>query len=332
MIRILITFVMAVSLSGCMTDFSSLTTIQITPIEEVTGQCDAGNTEACLEAGRRYRNGSDAPEDINLAVKYLSAGCRGKNRKACETLYKVGWDMYKTNKYARDDAALLEMFELSCTGDFGPACATIAYNYEKGKGVAKNPAKALELYEKGCVHGSSMGCDHAGDMYISEKNVARNPAKAKSLYEKGCAWKNSGACAGLGTIYLKGDGVKQDYNQAYIYYSQSCDKAPSDNDNAGCFALAQLYDQGLGCPQDKAEAVRLYGQACRVVKPKNAEACVKLAQAYQTGTGIKPDANAAHEYFRLACTLGNREGCVGQYKDECDRLKIPKACEWLKKN
>jgi TPR repeat protein len=58
---------------------------------------------------------------------------------------------------------------------------------------------------------------------------------------------------------------------------------------------------------------------------------VKLAKAYQSGEGIKPDANAAREYFRQACVLGSKEGCLGQSQDECKRLKLPSACARLKK-
>jgi TPR repeat protein len=308
-----------------------MASMQSIPIEEVVAQCEKGDMVACNDAGTRYRNGSDAPEDIDLAVKYFTQSCDGKNKGACKTLYKIGYNFYKTKKYSRDNPSLIRIFEISCTGDYGSGCSSLAYNYQHGKGVSNNPVKALELYEKGCKNGSSMGCDYAGDMYVSGKHVARNPTKAKSLYEKGCKWKDSGACAGLGLLYFKGDGVNQDYEKAYTYLVQSCDKSPSDNDNAGCYNLAKLYEQGLGCQKDIVEAVRLYGLACHVVRPKNAEACIRLAQAYQTGHGIEANANGAHEYFRLACTLGNQEGCVEQYTDECDRLKHPQACEWLKK-
>jgi TPR repeat protein len=169
-------------------------------------------------------------------------------------------------------------------------------------------------------------------MFYEEGNhVTRDLAKAKSYYEKGCRGEEALACARIGLMYMQGNGVPQNYDLAFTYLEKSCQGALDDRNNAGCFGLARLYEQGLGCQQDKEQAVKLYRLTCYGVEPKNAEGCVKLAKAYQSGEGIEPDANAVHEYFRQACDLGSREGCVGRYTDECDRLKIPQACEWMKK-
>ena len=128
MIKIMISLLTAIGLSACVNQFSTLGTIQTTTIEEVVSQCDAGDLKACLNAGRRYRSGMDAPENIDLAVKYFNLSCSGKNREACEDLYDIGWNLYRTNKYTRDDPSLLEMFKVSCAGDYGPACSSLGYN------------------------------------------------------------------------------------------------------------------------------------------------------------------------------------------------------------
>lgn len=322
-------------LLSCAGQYSTITGNNKMTLEEIVSHCDAGDMAACLKAGKIYRFGKflgyDTPKNIELATQYYAKGCANQSKEACKDLYTMYWDLYQRNEYARSDPALLKVFETSCNGGYGPACSSLAYNYQKGKGVGKNPMKALALYEKGCQNGSPSGCHYAGDIYEEGKSVSRNPNKAKTFYEKGCNWENAGACTGLGLMYLKGDDVTQDISNAYAYFLRSCSSNPDDNDTEGCFNLAKLYEGGLGCEQDLAKAVALYGQACKF-QPKIAEACLKLAQANQTGKGVKTDDNAAWNYFRDACNLGSHEGCVGWHSDGCDRLKNLEDCEWLKKH
>jgi len=295
------------------------------PIETVAARCEKGEMTYCNVVGHRYRAGTDAPKDWKLAANYYTIGCQGGEESSCESLYEMGFDYFYGKTQKQDYGLAIKLLQVSCHSDYGPACTTLGNAYEDGKGVKKNWAKALELYILGCNNGSSDGCRYAGDVYLKNE-----PAKAKAFYERGCKRDNPHACAKLGDFYLKGKIVKRDCGKAYECFLKSCDNTPSRNVTEGCFALAGLYEQGLGVPKDKSKAVKYYRFACYLTRPKKAEACIKLAQAYQTGEGIEKNANSAHEYFDQACRLGSKQGCIAKYRDECRRLKIPNACNWLK--
>jgi len=334
-VKLFLALILVLTLSSCANQIASMTGSNETTMEDLTKQCNEGDTGACLSAGRTYRYGHsyiyNAPKDIGLATEYYVLACNGKNNKACKELYEMYKELLRKKEFTRGHPTILDMYGKSCTGGYGPACSSLAYNYENGKGVDKNQIKALALYEKGCSSGSRLGCGHAGDVYMKGKFVTRDPIKAKQFYEKACGWEHANACAKLGLIYLEGNIVKKDINKAYTYFASSCSGRISDDDTTGCYNLAKMYEKGLGCEQNEAQALELYSQACRW-EPKIADACVKLAQAYESGAGIEEDHNAAWNYYRDACNLGSHEGCVGWHTDGCDRLKNALDCEWLKKH
>ncbi|PIE58512.1 MAG: hypothetical protein CSA33_02285 [Desulfobulbus propionicus] len=328
-VRPFLALILVLTLSSCVNQITSVTSTKEVTVEDLATKCNEGDMDACFRAGHTYRY--SAPIDLDLATKYYISGCDGKNQKACKELYEMYKELLRKKEFARGHPTILDIYGRSCTGGYGPACSSVAYNYENGKGVDKNQIKALALYEKGCNSGSRVGCDHAGDIYMKGKHVTRNPIKAKHFYEKACGWGYVNSCAELGLMYLKGDTVKKDIKKAYTYFVSSCSGSIVDNDTTGCYNLAKMYEKGIGCEKNEAQATKLYSQACRR-KPRIGDACVKLARAYQTGKGVQLDDNAAREYFRYACDLGNFEGCVGYHSDGCDRLKNPLACEWLKKH
>ncbi|MGB5983933.1 MAG: tetratricopeptide repeat protein [Desulfobacterales bacterium] len=334
-VRSFLALILVLTLSSCANQITSVMSSKQATVEDLATQCNEGDMDACLKAGRTYRYGHyfiyDAPKDLDLATKYYILGCDGKNQEACKALYEMYKESLRKKEFTRGHPTILDMYGNSCTGGYGPACSSLAYNYEIGKGVDKNQIKALALYEKGCNSGSRVGCDHAGDIYMKGKHVTRDPIKAKQFYEKACGWGYVNSCAELGLMYLKGDTVKKDINKAYTYFVSSCSGHIVDNDTTGCYNLAKMYEKGIGCELNQAQAINLYSQACRW-KPKIADACVKLAQAYESGVGIEKDHNAAWNYYRDACELGSPEGCVGWHTDGCDRHKNVLDCEWLKKH
>jgi TPR repeat protein len=322
------------TLAGCITMPSVPTLLDLDgmPVETLLEECRAGEMSQCRVAGNRYRFGTNAPRDLALAAECYGRICENGDESGCKSLYDIGYN-HLTGKdhlgkeIPQNYKIAMDLFDISCSGNYGPSCTALGEGYTNGQGVNKDPAKGLSLYVKGCETGSPRGCLYAGNHYAKQ-----DFATAKPYYEKACGWENTHACAALGRYYFDNKAGGQSDPLALEYLLKSCSGTVSTNDSNGCYTLARMYKTGRGTPKNLSEAVVYFRRACYLSRPKHAEGCVKLAQAYQTGRGIEKDANGAHEYFRQACGLGNPTGCLEMHKDRCKRLGQPDSCKWLKKH
>jgi len=102
----------------------------------------------------------------------------------------------------------------------------------------------------------------------------------------------SQACAFVGYMYEIGRGTEKNFRQALKYYETG---SSSDKDNA--FKTAKLYENGMGTPCDKQRAMIFFKKAADL---GHGEACVVVAEAYETGQIVTQNMTEALNYYKLA--------------------------------
>ena len=79
-------------------------------------------------------------------------------------------------------------------------------------------------------------------------------------------------------------------------------------DGAACTDLAILHYYGTGVPRDLGQYVSYLERGCSALQDRTA--CKLLADAYQWGQGVEPDATRTRTLLIRACELGGAASCL----------------------
>lgn len=175
--------------------------------------CDGGSGVGCAFLGilhgvslegkdRDKRDKVKAQELWDKAIPMLEKECNNNQAFSCEILgnayveayYGMQEDFAKGKKFA----------EKACDLDKS-RCGTLAYIYDRGKGVEQDYSKAIALYKQSCEAGSDMGCYEMGRSYEHGEGVERDIHKAKEFYKKACDMGIQKACAYYQRLQDKGE-------------------------------------------------------------------------------------------------------------------------------
>jgi serine/threonine-protein kinase len=164
-----------------------------------------------------------------------------------------------------------------CDGKDGLACATLAFAAAWGTGMSPDASTALRAGEAACDAGAGDGCTIASDV----ANVAGDAAKAGALAKRGLPMVRD-TCAG--------------------------------GDDQACISFDELAASGRAGERPLAEAAKLLQIGCDRGGPMS---CLALANAYEYGIGVAPDATRARELGKraggalaAACDLGRLTACA----------------------
>ncbi|OQX49997.1 MAG: hypothetical protein B5M46_02375 [Epsilonproteobacteria bacterium 4484_20] len=115
---------------------------------------------------------------------------------------------------------------------------------------------------------------------------------------KSCSEGDSEACNRIGTFFEHGIETKQNLTKAKLYYNKAC----TLGHGAACSRLAQILKQ----EEDYQNASKYYFAGCRF---NHADACCDLASLFRAGKGVKTDYKQAKQYYKKACSLGDKSSC-----------------------
>jgi sel1 repeat-containing domain protein len=86
--------------------------------------------------------------------------CKAGDTQACMEAGKYFTDMARTQAYYEKAA---QMYKIACDKDAFEACGKLGALYAQGLGVKKDAVKARELFKKACDGGDKAGCDRYGE-------------------------------------------------------------------------------------------------------------------------------------------------------------------------
>jgi TPR repeat protein len=226
-------------------------------VNECKAQCDKGSPQSCAIAGYIFEKGEGVKDDLDLALKYYTKACDGRENEGCAG---IGYVLSK-----RKDPSSTDIFRKSCErgsargcsgigqqlrikGDLVPAAKTFGracgLGYKRAcfyagamlSKLRQNPEEGFEFYQMACYGGDERGCLAAGAMEQDGVGTRANPGPGKALIERGrlglekeCDEKHYESCEVLGDFWMgQFTGNAPTRDKARSYYDLAC-KGGSEN-------------------------------------------------------------------------------------------------------
>lgn len=323
--------------------------------------CELSDAVGCANAGRLLGDGADGvPQDVPAATKLLARGCAGDSDDACDMLANAAKLLVAPDKPAPANLQLaITAYEQLCDRDDGASCSEAGWTLET-RVAAKDDAAIVKLYERGCKLDDNAGCYHHARLthdaagferacQLHDKRAcleamkpwlaSKTPAKAYPFLEEACRLDDKQSCK---TGCKLGDPLSCEYaddrKRAVALRTQGCDA----NDSKSCFDLGYAYHHGEGVKLDHARGAELEEKACKLggldacfdlaerkekaldraadlpgaaadyddlCKRGDGDACDALAFLHTEGRGVAKDPAAASALYLRGCDLGTASSC-----------------------
>jgi len=138
-------------------------------------------------------------------------------------------------------------------------------------------------------------------MYLDGKGVQQDYLQAAKWLEKASDENLPYADYKLAGMYFEGKGVTRDETRAFELYqkalSEYLQQEEQQPDSAVEYRIAQMYENGLGSKANIPEAAKWFTQAA---ENGHSYAQYKLSKLNLSGKGIRPDAQVANQYHKMA--------------------------------
>lgn len=266
-----------------------------------------------IALGDHYLNGTILEKNEKRAFEWYM---KAANQNNGQGLYKVGYCYYNGLGVEKNKAKSLEYYEKSAKEGNYKVIADITNMYVNGDGVPQNMSKALfwqEIlafkndkdaqqfvianqtieYEKVNLSGAALR-----DIAISNYK-AKNYSWAEFCIKRALELGNNDARLDYGLWLSKGEGVQKDYTKAEELLTPF---AESGNKDAAA-VLGTIY-QNLNDKQKEMYWVE------KAALKGDVNSQLRLAEAYQTGNGVKKDKKKAAELYEKAALAGNEDAIL----------------------
>ena len=182
----------------------------------------------------------------------------------------------------------------SCDDGEAAACVRYADRLAAGDQVLEDPNAAAERYAMACdAGGAPVGCVRLATMHL-DRSAGVQPSRgtAEELLRRGCDGGDLPGCVVLAETFMTSRDARP-----------VLENACAGGESSGCLHLGELL-AGLPGAENRTRAAELFRDACA----EQAEACIRLADAYLEGVGVAADTAAAFERLDQACRTSPR-GC-----------------------
>lgn len=275
--------------------------------------CDLRNGYACfMLASLHALWGTETTDGV---IDLFNSACALENSLACTVLaafYLTGGE--ESFQVEVDAPRGLELLNAACElqsstsfkDDFifsmgDSACAEYARILIDGEYVAADFSSATEILFSSCGAGDRTSCRELGQLYeFGGAGLQADVARSAALYEHSCEMGDADGCFSLAMYYeYSSNSTNKDYYAAQAYL-QAC----------------QLQDRGNNCllagdmfaSQNPFDAKIAYEVGCSK-QYYAAENCLRLAEFYERGVGVRKDLSSAIEFYGRACDLRSQIGC-----------------------
>ena len=275
--------------------------------------CDLGNGYACLMLATLHAGW--ATETSEVVIELIEKSCNLENSVACTGLAALyltgGEESIQVEVNAPRGLELLNAAcELQSSISFeddvvfaagNSACAEYARILIDGEYVAADFSSATEILFSSCGAGDRTSCRELGQLYeFGGAGLQADVARSATLYEHSCEMGDADGCFSLAMYYeYSSNSTNKDYYAAQAYL-QAC----------------QIEDRGNNClrsgdiiaSRNPFQAKVAYEVGCSK-QYYAVENCLRLAEFYERGVGVRKSLSSAIEFYGKACDLRSQMGC-----------------------
>lgn len=307
--------------------------------------CELGDEISCFMPRIAFDINSEKERAIQVAQEYCNLG----NGYACFMLASLHavWGTETTDRVINlfNSACALEN-SLACTAlaafylTGGEGSFQVEVNAPRGLELLN---AACELQTSTSFKDDfifSMGdsaCAEYASILIDGEYIEQDYTGGLNLLLSSCDNGDRSSCHLLGDIYDFGRaGVTVDLVRAYHFYKLACNMGDAN----GCFSLAMYYEYSSNLTNKDYYAAQAYLQACQledrgnnclragdIIASRNpfeakvayevgcskqyyaVENCLRLAEFYERGVGVRKSLSNAIEFYGRACDLRSQMGC-----------------------
>jgi TPR repeat protein len=123
--------------------------------------CDQGAADGCYWLGRWAKDIPKKQPFMASAYKLYLAACDAGDPEACHEAGTMNRDSHQDfydQAVTWDESLTAKLDGDACGAGFAESCSRLGGLYEEGRGVGQNDHKAKDFYDKGCKLGDSDGC------------------------------------------------------------------------------------------------------------------------------------------------------------------------------
>lgn len=159
---------------------------QLSEVEQDERAAKAGDLEAQLRCGHRYKNGKDVPVAYEASVQYYQLAADQGSARAQMFL---GIATYLGQGTEKDLTKAAYWFQKSADQGLARATFSLSELYRNGQGVKKDGKKAYQLAKVAAKKGMSDAEYSLGKFYMDGKTVRRDLVKAEKYFTSALAHK-----------------------------------------------------------------------------------------------------------------------------------------------
>lgn len=180
------------------------------------------------------------------------------NSNDCEAQYVLANALFEGEKWAKNDALALQLYEMAARLGHADATNNAADMYLNGEGTDVQYDRALRLFQRAASLGVAEAYFTLGMMYETALGVERDDKKALQYYEQAAALHDVEALYYIGMIYYEGLlDVKPHLERAKEAFIQA---ASYDHIDA-LFNCGYFYEHGVGVDVNDKQALQYYKRA-----------------------------------------------------------------------
>lgn len=268
-------------------------------------QCEAGDSKACLNAGRIFAALS-GEERAEKARFLFGKGCELGDDTACHLLVPMLIDGYGGDPDLAGAEALAARL---CHAGSAQGCSwqanVISRRVASGAGDQAEFEQVRALYLSGCDGGIAEACGQAGAMLATGMGGGADVNEGWALLNRACEVEQAQACANVGIMLRDGIGREPQPLLARDYFARGCDGDVAFACNEAGVLWMQLADAS-GEERWREAALRAFQKACA---GSDASGCNNAARQLHMGHGVPRDARGAFDLAQRGCDLGHAGAC-----------------------
>ena len=256
---------------------------------------DAGETEAQLALGCRYKSGKGVERDTKRALELFERAAEKKDKQA---QYQLGLFYLRGTDIEKNEEKALELLNASAEQEFGPAQYELAALLAESSG---HEAKIRSLLERAVENGCLSAYAFLGRCYAyGQFGVELNPQKGVELLQFAADKGEVNGLYELGMCYLRGIGVARNKTMSLKYLQDAADHGYSE---AMHVVSTIFFNEG--------NVTKGHEYMKKAARHKHLTSQFMLARLYHKGQVIEKNEKLAFHYYKLAADQGMPEAHYG---------------------
>jgi len=194
-------------------------------VEPYRKSAEEGNSDAQIQMGNAFANGSGVERDYVQAVKWFRKAADQGNPNGQTWMGVVYADGLGVEK---DYSKALKWYRKATDQGNSYGQTMLGVMYEDGLGVEKDSAEAAKWFRKAAEQGDADGQTWLGMVYANGLGVEKDYIEAAKWLRKAAEQNNIKGQKNLGLLYENGLGVEKNVREAIDWYRKAATGGDAD--------------------------------------------------------------------------------------------------------